>query len=132
MALPRQVPRVESRCAILDSSCIRISMGKALFMAACLLLLSGCFSPENTHSLQEHTADATAAAKRNAGAIARGVAEGLMRKGPLDINQASAKQLAALPSVTPEMANTIVKNRPYASTRELVRKRVPSKDEFTG
>jgi DNA uptake protein ComE-like DNA-binding protein len=105
-------------------------MRAALSMAAGLLLLSGCFSPDNTHSLQEHTADATAAAKRDAGAIARGVAEGLMRKGPLDINQASAKELATLPGMTPEIANTIVKNRPYASTRELVQKRVLSKSEF--
>jgi DNA uptake protein ComE-like DNA-binding protein len=105
-------------------------MGKALSLAACLLLLSGCFFPSNTDSLREHTADATAAAKRDAGAIAKGVVEGLTRKGPLDINQASAKQLATLPGVTPEMADTIVKNRPYASTPELVHKRVLSKSEF--
>jgi DNA uptake protein ComE-like DNA-binding protein len=105
-------------------------MVKLSLLAACLLLLSGCFSPSNTDSLREHTADATAAAKRNAGAIARGVAEGLMRKGPLDINQATAKQLSTLPGVTSELANTIVQNRPYASTPELVRKRVLSKAEF--
>ena len=105
-------------------------MAKALFAMACLLLLSGCFSPNNTDALREHTADATAAAKRNAGAIARGIAEGLTRKGPLDINQASAKQLTTLPGVTQDMANTIVKNRPYASTQQLVRKRVLTKSEF--
>jgi len=105
-------------------------MVKAISMAACLLLLSGCFSPDNTRSLQEHTADATAAAKRDAGAIARGVAEGLMRKGPLDINQASAKQLATLPGVTPERQTPLIKNRPYTSTPELVHKRVLSKSEF--
>jgi DNA uptake protein ComE-like DNA-binding protein len=104
-------------------------MAKILLLTAGLLLLSGC-SPSNTDSLREHTADATAAAKRDAGAIARGVAEGLMRKGPLDINQASAKQLATLPGLTPEKANTIVKNRPYGSTRELVHKHVLSKSEF--
>ncbi len=105
-------------------------MVKVLSMAACLVLLSGCFSSNNTDALREHTADATAAAKRDAGAIARGVAEGLMRKGPLDINQASAKQLATLPGVTAETADAIVKNRPYASTQELVHKRVLSKSEF--
>ena len=105
-------------------------MAKALFAMTCLLLLSGCFSPNNTDALREHTADATAATKRNAGAIARGIAEGLARKGPLDINQASAKQLTTLPGVTQGMANTIVKNRPYASTQELVRKRVLTKSEF--
>src|SRR3954453_7062820 len=105
-------------------------MVKAISIGACLLLLSGCFSPDNTRSLQEHTADATSAAKRDAGTIARGVAEGLMRKGPLDINQASANQLATLPGVTPEKADTIIKNRPYASTPELVHKRVLSKSEL--
>ncbi len=105
-------------------------MLRALSMAACLFLLSGCFSPSNTDALREHTADATAAAKRNAGAIAKGIAEGLMRKGPLDINQATSKQLSTLPGITPDLANTIVKNRPYTSTPELVRKRVLSKAEF--
>jgi predicted DNA-binding helix-hairpin-helix protein len=105
-------------------------MLRALAMAACLFLLSGCFSPSNTDSLREHTADATAAAKRNAGAIAKGIAEGLMRKGPLDINQATTKQLSTLPGITPDLADTIVKNRPYTSTPELVRKRVLSKAEF--
>src|SRR3954465_4802907 len=104
-------------------------MVKVISMAALLLFVTGC-SPNSTESLQRRTADATAAAKRDAGAIARGVAEGLMRKGPLDINQASAKQLATLPGVTPEKADTIIKNRPYASTPELVHKRVLSKSEF--
>jgi DNA uptake protein ComE-like DNA-binding protein len=104
-------------------------MARALYLAAACLLLSGCFS-NNTDSLREHTADATAAAKRDAGAIAKGVVEGLTRKGPLDINQASAKQLATLPGVTPEKADAIVRNRPYASTQELVRKHVLSKPEF--
>jgi DNA uptake protein ComE-like DNA-binding protein len=53
-----------------------------------------------------------------------------MRKGPLDINQATAKQLSTLPGVTPDMADTIVKNRPYTSTTQLVQKRVLSKAEF--
>jgi DNA uptake protein ComE-like DNA-binding protein len=106
-------------------------MRKVLSMAACLCLLSGCFSPSNTDSLREHTADATAAAKRNAGAIARGVADGLMRKGPVDINQASVKQLASLPGMTPEKAAAIVEKRPYGATRDLVRKRVLSNAEFS-
>lgn len=105
-------------------------MIKLLAPVACLLLLSGCFSPNNTEALQQHTADATAAAKRDAGAIARGVAEGLMRKGPLDINDASAKQLASLPGITPETAAAIVEKRPYASTRDLVHKRILTPAEY--
>jgi DNA uptake protein ComE-like DNA-binding protein len=93
------------------------------------LFLAGC-SPNNTDSLERHTADATAAAKRDAGAIARGVAEGLARKGPLDINAASATQLQTLPGVTPEVAGRIVDHRPYSSTRDLVRRRILSSAEF--
>ena len=104
-------------------------MVKVVSMAAFLLFLAGC-SPNNTDSLQRHTADATAAAKRDAGAIARGVAEGLARKGPLDINSASATQLQTLPGVTPELAGKIVEHRPYTSTRDLVRKRVLSSGEY--
>ena len=98
-------------------------------MAALLLCLSGC-SPGNTDSLQRRTADATAAAKRDAGAIARGVAEGLARKGPVDINAASATQLQTLPGVTPEVAGKIVEHRPYTATRDLVRRRILSSAEF--
>jgi DNA uptake protein ComE-like DNA-binding protein len=104
-------------------------MVKVVSMAAFLLFLAGC-SPNNTDSLQRHTADATAAAKRDAGAIARGVAEGLARKGPLDINAASATQLQTLPGMTPELAGRIVEHRPYTSTRDLVRKRILSSAEF--
>jgi DNA uptake protein ComE-like DNA-binding protein len=101
----------------------------AAFLLLPALFLAGC-SPNNTDSLQRHTADATAAAKRSAGALARGVAEGLTRKGPLDINAVSATQLQTLPGVTPEVAGKIVEHRPYTSTRDLVRKRVLSSAEF--
>ena len=108
-------------------------MVKVVSLAACVpflaLFLAGC-SPNNTDSLQRRTADATAAAKRDAGAIARGVAEGLARKGPLDINAASATQLQTLPGVTPELAGKIVEHRPYTSTRDLVRRRILSSAEF--
>ena len=104
-------------------------MVKFVSIAAVLLLLAGC-SPNNTDSLQRHTADATAAAKRDAGAIARGIAQGLTRKGPLDINAASATELQRLPGVTPELAGRIVEHRPYTSTRDLVRRRILSKAEF--
>jgi DNA uptake protein ComE-like DNA-binding protein len=92
-------------------------------------MLVGC-SPSNTQSLQEHTADATAAAKRDAGAIARGVAEGLKRKGPININTASDADLERLPGVTPQAANSIVEKRPYGSTRDLVKKHVLTRAEY--
>ncbi len=94
------------------------------------MLLTGCFAPRDTTSLQQHTADATAAAKRNAAAIARGVAEGLTRKGPLNLNTATDKQLATLRGITPDLAMAIVAGRPYRSTRDLVRKHVLTNPQF--
>lgn len=108
---------------------IVIRMNRILSAAAMLVVACGC-SASNTQSLQEHTADATAAAKRDAGAIARGVAEGLARKGPVNINTASDGELAKLPGVTPQMAGAIVAKRPYATTKDLVRKRVMPAAEY--
>jgi DNA uptake protein ComE-like DNA-binding protein len=104
-------------------------MIRVLSITTFALLLSGC-APGNTDALQQHTADVTAAAKRDAEAITRGVAQGLVRKEPLDINAASDKDLAKLPGVTPEIATTIIAKRPYVAAHDLVRKRVISTAEF--
>ena len=92
-------------------------------------VMAGC-SCNNTQSLKEHTADATAAAKRDAGAIAGGIVEGLERKGPLDINSATARQLEGLPGITPPLAHAIVEGRPYEDTRDLTRKHVLPKAQY--
>ena len=101
-------------------------MAKILSTAAVLLLLCGC-SPD---SLQRHTANVTAAAKRSGGAIFRGIFEGFTRKGPFDINAASTKDLQGLPGVTQEKAKMIVQGRPYTSTRDLVNKKILTSAEF--
>lgn len=89
----------------------------------------GC-SPNNTQTLQERTADATAAAKRDAGAVARGVAEGLKRKGPVNINTASEADLEKLPGVTPQLAGAVLAKRPYSTTKDLVRKHAMTAAEY--
>ena len=99
-------------------------------MSVCTLLPSGCFDSHNTRSLEQHTADATAAAKRDAGAIARGVVEGLTRKGPTDINTASAQDLEKLPDVTAAEAQAIIAGRPYENTSQLVKKHIFSKAQY--
>jgi hypothetical protein len=95
-----------------------------------IVLLCGCYS-NNTDALREHTADATAAAKRDAGAIAAGVIEGLTRKGPTDINRASNKDLQRLPGITPDAASAIIAGRPYDDTSQLVRKHILSKTQYS-
>jgi DNA uptake protein ComE-like DNA-binding protein len=95
-----------------------------------ILLLAGCYDANNTRSLQQHTANATAAAKRSAGAIARGVVEGLTRKGPTDINKASEKDLAQLPSVTPAQAKAIIAGRPYDNTFQLVKRGILTRAQY--
>jgi DNA uptake protein ComE-like DNA-binding protein len=99
--------------------CISVSMKAGLAAALFgVMLLSGCYS-NNTDALREHTADATAAAKRDAGAIAAGVIEGLARKGPIDINRASSKDLQKLPGITSDAASAIIAGRPYDDTSQL-------------
>lgn len=95
-----------------------------------MILLSGCSSSNNTDALREHTADATAAAKRDAGAIAKGIVEGLARKGPIDINSASSKDLQKLPGITPAIAQSVIAGRPYEDTSQLVRKHILARPEY--
>jgi hypothetical protein len=104
---------------------------KARWVAAPVLalqavLLAGC-TPD---SVREHTANLTAMAKRNAGAVVKGVFEGLMRKGPTNINKASAKDLQALPDVTAQQAQAIIAARPYDNTSQLVKKQIMSQSQY--
>lgn len=95
----------------------------------CALALVGCFS-SNPDSLKEHTADITAAAKRASGQIAQGVFEGLIRKGPLDVNTANPRQLQALPGITPALSRDIIAGRPYTQPRDLVARHILTRTQF--
>ena len=100
-------------------------------IAVCVILLTGCYSSNNnTDVLRERTADATAVAKRNAQAIAKGIVEGLERKGPININGASAKDLQKLPGITPDTAQVMIAGRPYDDPAQLVRKHILAKSQY--
>jgi competence protein ComEA len=43
---------------------------------------------------------------------------------PVDLNSASKKDLAALPGIGPDYAQTIIDGRPYRSKEDLLKKRV--------
>ncbi len=106
-------------------------MGCTLLCISSLLALAGC-SPasRSPDAIRQDTADATAAAARDAKAIAQGVFEGLKTKGPLNINRATEEQLETLPGIDAAEARRIVANRPYASSVELLHRRVLTKQEY--
>ncbi len=91
--------------------------------------ITGC-SSNNPNAVKEHTADITAAAKRNAGQIAAGIVQGLTRGGPLDLNSAPAKDFEKLPGMTPALARAVVAGRPYDKVGDLVTRHVLTREQF--
>jgi len=49
----------------------------------------------------------------------------------VNINQASAEELDALPGIGPVTAQKIISNRPYQSAQDLLEKKVVGQSEFT-
>jgi hypothetical protein len=96
-------------------------------------VLTGCYgsSPkQNPDQVREKTAEATAALKQNARAMAQGIREGWKRDHPLDLNSATSTQLASLPGIDAELADKIVANRPYQSPQDLVQRRILSRQAY--
>jgi DNA uptake protein ComE-like DNA-binding protein len=86
---------------------------------------------------QEAAADAKVAAanaERKVNDIAAGVKDGLHDGKPaatqIDINAASANQLASLPGMNDARAKRIMRGRPYSTPHELVSKGVLTEDQF--
>ncbi len=96
-----------------------------------LLGLSGCTSTSRSpDAIRQNTANATAAATRDAKAVAQGVFDGLKTKGPLNINRASQQELETLPGINNAAASRIISGRPYESSAELLRRHVVTKAEY--
>lgn len=111
------------------------SMVALALVAVCssALSLSGCYgcgAKQNPEELREKTAAATAQLKQDARAVAQGIREGWSRDHPLDLNKASAKDLASLPGITDETAQRIIANRPYRTPDEMLRKRVVTRQQY--
>ncbi len=100
---------------------------------ACILLLSsfaGCSQQQQTDQLRERTADATAAFKRDAKAVAQGIHEGWTRDNPLNVNTASKEQLQQLPGIDQARAERIIEHRPYRQSSELLSRKVLTQPEY--
>ncbi len=103
---------------------------RPIAVSLCAFALLGCFPSKNPQTLQERTADATAAARNAAGQIAAGVFQGMVRKPAKDLNTASASDLAKLPGMNAALARAIVRSRPYSRTDELVSRGIITRPQF--
>ena len=108
-------------------------MQKASIFALLITLLTFAACSGNSPSpdqIRQQTADATAKLRTGAKAAAEGVREGWKRGHLVDLNSASADDLAALPGMTHGQAEKIIAARPYASTHELVSRRILTQAQF--
>jgi DNA uptake protein ComE-like DNA-binding protein len=103
------------------------------YVSAFLLLagLVGCTKQQQSpQELKEKTAEATAAVKSDAKAVAEGIREGWNRNKALDLNTATREQLLSLPGVTAAQADRVVAGRPYNEPADLVTRHIMPKAEY--
>lgn len=109
---------------------MRFPHNLGLFATVLLWGLTACNPSQNPQELKEKTAEATAALKVNAKAVAAGVREGWSRDKPLNLNTATREQLITLPSVTGAEADKMIAGRPYDNPGQLVTRRILSKAKY--
>ncbi len=107
---------------------MRVGVGLA---GMTLLAVVGCTRESRSpDAVRDRTANVTASVARNTKAMAQGVAEGLRRKGPVNINKASRGELQELPGISSRDADAIVAHRPYLRGAELWRRKLVSRKEY--
>lgn len=132
---------------------VHIPVLAALCLCGALALLSGCQSaPPTNQQLKDQAAQTTeqvrqgtrqavadakvaaAKAENQVNAITAGVKEGMNNPASssktLNLNTASADQLATLPGISGDKAQKIVDGRPYLSAHRLVSKGLISEAEY--
>ena len=111
----------------------RNTMISRVFFSTVLLSLSlgAACTNQNPDQIRQKTAEETAAIKRDTKAVAQGVKEGLSNKKTVDLNKASKDDLASLPGITPQQADRIMAERPYANSHQLVTRSILSEDEYS-
>ena len=106
-------------------------MNSCVFSLTILLCcLGAACTNQNPDQIRQKTAEETSAIKRDTKALAEGVKDGLSNKKTVDLNKASKDELTSLPGVTPQDADRIIAERPYANTHQLVSRRIISEDEY--
>lgn len=101
-----------------------------LFGTLLLVLLAGCSQQQRTEDLEKKAAQATAEAKRDTRAIAKGIREGWNQDKPVDLNSATKEQLLTLPGVTAPMADRLIAGRPYKTPADLLTRHLMRKAEY--
>lgn len=108
-----------------------INMKLLALIPLVLFALAGCTSHQRSpDEIRQETAHATAAATRDAKAVAQGVYEGLKEHGPININRADADKLETLPGIDSATAHRIIEHRPYSDSYELVKRHIISHSEY--
>jgi DNA uptake protein ComE-like DNA-binding protein len=99
-------------------------------LASILAYGAACAPNQTPDQLREKTAEATSTLKRDTKAVAEGVKEGLSSQRSVDVNKGSKDDLESLPGINSQKADRIIAERPYASSRQLVTRRVLSENEY--
>jgi DNA uptake protein ComE-like DNA-binding protein len=99
-------------------------------IAGCLFAASCTQKQQDPEELKRETAQATAKMKQDAKAVVQGIQEGLTSDRPVDLNQASKAEISSLPGISDGRADQIIAGRPYATTSELVGRRILTQEEF--
>jgi len=92
--------------------------------------LLACVNSNNPDQIRQKTAEATETLRRDTKAMAEGVKEGLTSGKTVNLNKASREELLSLPGVTDREADSIVADRPFRDTHELVTRHIVSREEY--